>query len=273
MVRRNHNPLNHLTRRNKIATFIRHQPCPKCGSRDNLGVYSDGSCYCFGCGYSKRGTSNPLVEARDKVQPTEKCDIPNRICLPRDSTTSFPPIIVNWLGKCSLTVQDALRINCKWSPYFEQFIFPYYDERGTLVCVQARNFNPERAAKAKYFNQGSTKEILPIIKVKQNDSSNQPQLLGNSIVLTEDALSSLKIAHQSDAMPLLGTNLPVNKIIALKGLYQRAVVWLDSDKWREARAIAEKCSLAGLSTTTIFTELDPKYYSDLEIRNFLDKSH
>lgn len=31
------------------------ESCPKCGSRDNLGRYSDGHAYCFGCGYYEHG--------------------------------------------------------------------------------------------------------------------------------------------------------------------------------------------------------------------------
>ena len=35
------------------SVCIRHEPCPQCGSRDNLARYSDGHAYCFGfnCGY------------------------------------------------------------------------------------------------------------------------------------------------------------------------------------------------------------------------------
>ena len=40
------------------STFLHHQPCPACGSKDNLGVYSDGHVYCFGCGYHKQHFKN-----------------------------------------------------------------------------------------------------------------------------------------------------------------------------------------------------------------------
>lgn len=32
------------------AKWVGHEPCPACGSRDNLGRYSDGHGFCFGCG-------------------------------------------------------------------------------------------------------------------------------------------------------------------------------------------------------------------------------
>ena len=36
-----------------IGNFVKHTHCPKCESNDNLAVYADGSCHCFGCGYTK----------------------------------------------------------------------------------------------------------------------------------------------------------------------------------------------------------------------------
>ena len=89
------------------------------------------------------------------------------------------------------------------------------------------------------------------------------------MVITEDALSAIRIASQCDAMPALGTNVPAHKIIALKPLYEFITIWLDRDKWREAREIAEKCQWVGLSANTVYTELDPKCYSDLEIKEYL----
>lgn len=33
------------------SAFLRHEPCPECGSRDNLSRYASGRAYCFGCSY------------------------------------------------------------------------------------------------------------------------------------------------------------------------------------------------------------------------------
>jgi hypothetical protein len=93
------------------------------------------------------------------------------------------------------------------------------------------------------------------------------------VVITEDALSSIRIASTIDAMPALGTNVPVSKIIALKPFYEFITIWLDSDKWREAREIADNCKWVGLSAQTVYSELDPKCYSDEEIQKLLDKGH
>ena len=40
-----------------MSKFLRHEECPKCGSKNNLAVYDDGGRHCFGfdCGYHVRG--------------------------------------------------------------------------------------------------------------------------------------------------------------------------------------------------------------------------
>lgn len=37
------------------SSFVRKEPCPSCGSKDNLARYTDGHGYCFGCGHYERG--------------------------------------------------------------------------------------------------------------------------------------------------------------------------------------------------------------------------
>ena len=36
------------------SQFTNHEPCPSCGSKDNLARYDDGHGYCFGCGYHEQ---------------------------------------------------------------------------------------------------------------------------------------------------------------------------------------------------------------------------
>ena len=43
--------------------FVSKEPCPECGSRDNLARYSDGHAYCFGCGHRE-----PAKTDWDKIE-------------------------------------------------------------------------------------------------------------------------------------------------------------------------------------------------------------
>ncbi len=48
------------------SSFIRKEPCPACGSRDNLARYTDGHAYCFGCEYYEP------ADGSDTNQPKKK---------------------------------------------------------------------------------------------------------------------------------------------------------------------------------------------------------
>ncbi len=49
-----------------MANFVRHDPCDKCGSNDNLAVYDDGSTYCFtpGCSNRSKGDGSIIKETK-----------------------------------------------------------------------------------------------------------------------------------------------------------------------------------------------------------------
>ena len=50
------------------STFVRHEPCPKCGSSDNLARYSDGHAVCFsgGCNHYEHGNGQVGQTAQRK---------------------------------------------------------------------------------------------------------------------------------------------------------------------------------------------------------------
>ena len=79
-----------------MAKFLRHEPCPQCGSRDNLGRYSDNSAWCFGCGYYERSDKSPFVGERDG-QTKEYVDR-ERVCFPDDATNVLDRRGCEWLA-------------------------------------------------------------------------------------------------------------------------------------------------------------------------------
>ena len=52
------------------SEFLRKEPCPNCGSRDNLGRYTDGHGFCFGCGYHEPGDDGKGATRRVEVSPS-----------------------------------------------------------------------------------------------------------------------------------------------------------------------------------------------------------
>lgn len=72
------------------STFVRHEPCPECGSKDNLARYTDGHAVCFGCDYYEHGEGQlDLPAAKNKadftpiegeVRPLKARRISDRTC-------------------------------------------------------------------------------------------------------------------------------------------------------------------------------------------------
>lgn len=51
-----------------MANFVRHESCPKCGSKDNLAIYDDGSFYCF----SACGNISPSDDYKEELESKKK---------------------------------------------------------------------------------------------------------------------------------------------------------------------------------------------------------
>jgi hypothetical protein len=70
-------------------------------------------------------------------------------------------------------------------------------------------------------------------------------------------------------MPLLGSHLAPARLNTIAGLYDDLVFWLDSDKYKEARSMCDRARYMGLSARTIYTELDPKCYTNDQLMEIL----
>lgn len=50
------------------SELVGHEPCPECGSKDNLGRYDDGHGYCFGCEHYQHATDTTTGSSVPKVE-------------------------------------------------------------------------------------------------------------------------------------------------------------------------------------------------------------
>jgi RNA polymerase subunit RPABC4/transcription elongation factor Spt4 len=81
-------------------------------------------------------------------------------------------------------------------------------------------------------------------------------------------VSAIKVGRHIPCMPLLGTNLPVNTAVRLSETFSGLIVWLDPDKKKEAHKLAIQFSGVFERTGTIWSEKDPKDYSNADIISF-----
>ena len=257
------------------ASFVRHSPCPKCGSRDNLALYSDGGGYCFGCGYTVRAG----IQHQLGLRKTDSLDGDlNGDKLQRQSARLVPGTIllrgVDWLQDYGVSVQEALsRGVCSDTLGRTCFYFRNTDKATTsrdgieseeLFLIQARSHDTDKTkAYPKYITYGKPEDSIPIYYV------GSPEWRSDCLVLVEDCISAIKVARLTDAMPILGSDLSLRKLTRLKALYGRFRVWLDSNMYHKACRIANRLEWMGCEAQAVYSDLDPKCYNNDEIKSFL----
>jgi len=239
------------------AKVISQGYCQYCGSSDAYTCYEDGGAHCFSCGHHKHGSK--FGQVRDKKDSLNT----TFFVLPSDANYEYSPECLEWVQQYGLSAADLIKHRVLWSEMRQQLLFVYKDVyKQDIGCIQARNFRPSRT---KYTNTGDVSNVLPIYYYTKPSEASR-------IVLVEDAISAIKVSKDIwvDAMPLLGSYLPLNKISLLgKRGYSKATVWLDHDKYKEALAIAEKLRFVGLVVDVVKTDLDPKCYTTDQIARFM----
>lgn len=123
--------------RQNTSTFLKHEPCPSCGSRDNLARYSNGNGYCFGCGYLERGDQ---VDNRPAGGGSKR---------PSDFSTGTIGPIPNRRIEEETCRLFGYQIGGEGDDRFH--IAPYRDKNGSLIAQKIRkkgkNFSWEGDAK------------------------------------------------------------------------------------------------------------------------------
>ena len=230
-----------------MAHHLRNEQCPKCASKgedrsgNNLGIYSDGSSYCWKCGSFSSG--NSFAKYTQKEYPVVKT-----ITLPSDVTDDLPEIALTYLQQFGITKTDISVHTLMWSDYQKRLIFPYFDGNG-LIAWQGRYLGTE-LGKPKWFSQGKLQEILHVIGNKR----------AKRCILVEDVLSAMRISHVTSvcAVPLFGSYVSTTRMLQLRLLFDTIDVWLDYDKAKESTKYSKNLRDFGVKSYSILTFDDPK---------------
>lgn len=229
--------------------YLHHTACEHCGSSDANAVYDDGGEHCFSCGFHKGSKISGYVKQADTA-----CDV---IKLPDDLSYEYSQEALEWVKLYHLTAEDLIKHKVYFSKYNNQLVYVYQHlDHSGVGCYQARNFN--KGAK-KYYNAGSSGNVMPIYKAKE---------WSQTLILVEDAISAIRVSEFYDAMPVLGSSINLDKIARIPRMgYNHVIVWLDHDKYKEALNIEHKLNFVGITTDVICTDLDPKCYTSDIIKN------
>lgn len=211
---------------------MRHEPCPSCGSRDNLARYDDGHGYCFGCGHYERGDGTTPEPTRTKVTGDfvsgEIQDLPKRKIYSKTCEKFGYRVGTDRAGK---VVQIA----------------DYRDKSGTLVGQKLRY------ADKKFSVVGNISDSLFGLHLWREG--------GKRIVITEGEIDALSVAQATNlgwavvSIPngAEGAKRAIQKHIDFLSTYEVVVLMFDEDApgRKAAAACAElfepgKCAIASL---------------------------
>lgn len=250
------------------SKFLRHEPCPECGSKDNLGIWEDGQ-YCFGCGWSQKHRSLSKKDLRQQLKEEENQKNKNgkyaNLTLPSDFTRILPQKPWQWLEKYGLTQAEIYRNKFGWSENDHSLVMPVYDVYGNLLLYQSRVFaDSERTSSKripKYLTRGNNDAVYHVL------GANSPDI--PAVVCVEDYVSAIKVSRNFPAMPLFGSTLSINRIRTLSDLTSTLIIWLDHDKRASAVKIRFRANPYFKHVGVVVSKLDPKEYTDAEIASLV----
>lgn len=248
-----------------MSRYLEQTSCPRCPSSDAFTVYADGSGYCFSCGHFKAplGRSNESMrKVLDKVL-SSKPDAHNVqakgiVVLPSDCNSYIPPEPMAWIKQYGITNDEIRKNHICYSPERQMLIFPFFDGEGNCIFWQGRYF-PKRQPKV--YSEGFSRTALVILP---------SQVQNETLCAVEDPVSAIKVSREVSTLCLFGSHLHMSTALYTARSYTRLILWLDSDKAKEASKMQQRYSyLFKDGIHVVRTEHDPKVYTTEQIKQFL----
>ena len=254
-----------------MKTFIGHEACPNCGSKDNVGVWSDGQKYCFGgCGFFIPGYKGMSIEDIKKQlkyeQEKEKKNA--AVGLPADYSLVLRPDAEAWLKKYGITDAERMRFKLGWSEIYESLVLPAFDFAGNLLICQRRYFGTDNWPK--YHTKGYPESVVwTVLPLSVGNRADPRDTYNGTLVLVEDYISAVKVGREHEASPLWGSSLSLNQIKRLSDRWEELILWLDFNKTSTAMQYRFKAKPYFNNVSVVATQGDPKDYDDSQIRQIL----
>lgn len=210
--------------RQDASNFLRHEQCPACGSRDNLGRYSDGHGHCFGCGhYESAGTDTHRMGDR-------------RIEERREGVRNFSVGTTSSIANRRLDEDTCRLFNYQVGGDGDNrfHIAPYRDRHGRIVAQKIRKRGKE------FSFEGDTKAIGLF--------GDHLWSSGKKIVVTEGEIDALSVSQaQGNKWPVVsvpngaqGAAKAIQKSYDYLNAFEEIILMFDMDE--PGRKAAIECA-------------------------------
>lgn len=204
---------------NQESTFLYHEPCPKCGSSDACGVFSDGHRFCYSCNTYFRPDGSVKSEgvrvSKDCIPlgDLEEVSLTKR-CISKDTCSKFKYFSTVYKGK-------PCQVAC------------YYDDSGNLVGQKLRF--PDKS----FAVLGSISNRL---------YGSQLWASGKKIVITEGEIDCLTVSQlQGNKWPVVsipngaqGAKKAIEANLEYLGNFEEVILMFDMDD--PGRKASEECA-------------------------------
>jgi hypothetical protein len=239
--------------------------CFVCGPK-NTAVISHSikgySYFCFRCdeqSFIGKGQQTLAELARIK-ELNEQAKVTVPIRLPKDFSEEIPLVGRLWLYKAGITESVWKEYGFGWSEEWQRVVMPIYEDN-KLIWFQARAVL--HGQKPKYLNPTGDRESLVFFSKTRSDLRN------DTITVVEDILSAIRVGTITPTASLLGTKITTAQANRL-AKFRHVRTWLDNDRAgiQGAYKVRRCCGLV-CEVSDVRTDLDPKCYSNDEIREIL----
>lgn len=265
-----------------MAKFVRHTACDRCPSSDAKAEYSDGSSYCFSCGWSS-GRSKDSFNATQAFEYEEE----HKIFLPKGFERAFPKEVLDFLAPTTITLEELYGFNYTYQKTGRRLgrLFTTLRNRNCDGVLQGDLWNNSKYVlcgfetkcidpvpkTVSYSAPRQMDNILPYVKGQfygpkneisgaSSKANNNP--LQHACILVEDSLSAIRVGRHCASYTLFGSSIDNKKLSWLIAPYKKVFVWLDADKWNYSKQLSERIKILGKQSVSIYSELDPKYVED-----------
>lgn len=121
---------------------VGREPCPKCGSDNNLQRYADGHAHCFtpGCGYYEKPSDDGKEAARQRSTPSSSSQPSGDWYLKPEGPDAFEGLKSRRLSSDTLRRMGIFR--ARYAGKVVQ-VYPYYDQNGEMKWQKLRLPNKE----------------------------------------------------------------------------------------------------------------------------------
>lgn len=184
------------------SSFIQKEPCPACGSRDNLARYSDGHAYCFGCHHYEPADGQGASSSHQK-EPTR---------MSGDLITGGD---ARALQKRGISLETCAKFGYRVAAFKGKpaQVAPYYDKDGDLVAQKVRFANKDM------ITLGDMKPALLFGQHLWGQG-------GKKVVVTEGEIDCLTVSQlQGNKWPVVSVN---NGASGARKSLSKTLEWLET---------------------------------------------